>query len=110
MPFAEAADSVARGLFDASGAAADARLEAVSLLAERLCREAGDEAGSDAAAAAASLLAAWPASRGDARPMRIQRAFVQRRLRLLAAGRPPLPEGFAARFASLFAAWGAARG
>ena len=105
-PFVVAAGAISRSLFDASGGAADAQLEAVSLLAERLCREAGSEAGADVAAAAAGLLAAWPASREGARPMRVHRAFVRRRLQRLAAGQPPVP----GRFASLFAAWGAARG
>lgn len=105
MPFAAGAESVARQLFDAGGADA-AQAEALSLLGERLLREAGAQSDADVAAAACDLLATWPRAAAGARPLRVHRAFVQRRLRRLAANKTPT----AGRIASLFDAWNAARG
>lgn len=106
QPFAAAAADVARALFGGPGEAGAADAEAVSLLAERLLREAGEAEAGDVAAAAAGLLAAWPARKHGPRPIRIHRAYAHRRLQRLAAGKASRP----GRFASLFDAWRAARG
>ena len=105
-PFATVAAEVGRGLFEPSGDGGASRAEAVSLLAERLLREAHEAGSADVAAAAAGLLAAWPPEAGGVRPMRIHRAFVHRRLQRLVAGQATPP----GRFRSLFDAWRAARG
>ena len=104
-PFAATANQVAGGLFAAAGDGDAPAAEAVALLAERLLRDAHEAERADVAAAAAGLLAAWPAGQGGPRGLRIHRAFVRRRLQRLAAGQDPAP----GRFRSLFDAWRAAR-
>ena len=104
-PFATRAEVAAQALFEGAGDGGNPAAEALSLLAERLVREAPEAAGVDVAEAAAALLAAWPRGRGGARPMRIHRAFVHRRLQRLASGQAGEP----GRFRSLFDAWNAAR-
>ena len=105
-PFAMVATRVERALFEPAGDGGVPRAEAISLLAERLLREATAADSDDASAAAQALLRAWPQAPGAVRPMRIHRAFVRRRLQRLAGGKPTPP----GRFRSLFDAWGAARG
>ena len=105
-PFAVAATGVGHALFEPAGDGGAPRTEAISLLAERLLRETAVADSDDASAAAQALLRAWPQAAGAARPVRIHRAFVRRRLQRLAAGKPTPP----GRFRSLFDAWSAARG
>ena len=105
-PFTTTATEVARGLFDTACEGGTPASEAVSLLAERLLREAHEAGSTDVAAAATALLAAWPQAQRGARPMRIHRAFVHRRLQRLVGGQATPPS----RFRSLFDAWRAARG
>jgi hypothetical protein len=107
-PYAEALACVSQNLFD-SAAPAPARNVVVSLLAERALRypdHATPLGDLDIHGWQRGLLAQWPPPGDGTRPGRIHAAIVRARLQRAAAGKPAA----VGRFATLLAAWRAARG